>query len=210
MDDARNAWRPIVAEREKSLTAGPAESYPCRGPYNRYLGCVGARKCRAAGVAKCVLGRWPDERSAPSRAVAIDPPAPRQSAASAADRSRLAGSPVATPPSPAPAPPTTIGVVHVERRAWRQISRELSHNGYEPVWYDSGAAAVQALEHPERPSALLVDSRLATDGGDTLLSVASNIDVPVLLLPAAGATGELEATTRMATVWLAVNLRPAS
>src|SRR3712207_6210041 len=66
MFDETKTWAPVVAERERS-NEQPSVAYPCRGPYNSYLGCVGASRCRMTGITMCILGRWPDERQTGSR-----------------------------------------------------------------------------------------------------------------------------------------------
>lgn len=58
-------WGPVIAEQAATGEL-PVVPFPCRGPFNRYTGCIGARRCRATGVLTCILGRWPEERSSNS------------------------------------------------------------------------------------------------------------------------------------------------
>jgi hypothetical protein len=54
-------WSVVVA-REDELRPGEApRAWPCTDPKNsnRYLGCIGVRRCRAIGTEMCIFGRWP-------------------------------------------------------------------------------------------------------------------------------------------------------
>lgn len=205
------AWTPIVAERETSAVQRPATGFPCRGEFNRYTGCIGARKCRALGVKQCILGRWPDERqlgSALSRGLVEEPtaPLPRESA-------RPERPPVAAP-AISPATPRrghrAIGVIHADRQIAQSFSKHLQSAGYTPTVFASADEAAAALAGADRPAALLVDGKLLhhDPAGERLLNTAAASEIPVLSLPAnLRAHTSAEPAIRMATVWLTVTLR---
>lgn len=208
MYEDTNDWAPIVADRERSSTA-PAVAYPCRGPYNRYLGCIGARKCRGTGVTLCVLGRWPDERPTSGRGGRPEADLPVVGRAQPAP-ARLPASPAPRPLVASPTPSTpevglTIGIVHDERRGWQQLSRHLTLASYQPVWLASTDAARAVLSGPDRPAALLVGSGVSTEA---VMAAAAAAGVPVLSLPGSNrGASELDSAARMAVVWLTVTLR---
>ncbi|MCC6627800.1 MAG: hypothetical protein IT340_10400 [Chloroflexi bacterium] len=205
------AWTPIVAEREaanRELTT----PFPCRGEHNRYIGCIGARRCRGQGVTMCILGRWPDERQPGAvlgRGLAEAPSLPLTRPVTPDDR----------PPAARPAvsasgrPRYLVGVVHRDRLLRQAIGRQLQGAGYRTLGLSAVAAAIQTLDEPDRPAALLVDGALLQGdaAGERLLNLAATADVPVLSLPTGlRPHGSAEAAVRMAAVWLTVTLRPVT
>lgn len=212
MYEETNDWAPIVADRERSSTAAVA-AYPCRGPYNRYLGCIGARKCRGTGVALCVLGAWPDEPPTSRRGgrpYAALPVVGRAQPVAA----HLPASPSPHPPGASPTasttePGLTIGIVHDERRGWQQLSRHLTLADYQPVWLTSVDAVRAALIGTDHPVALLVGGALGSGGNaEVIMAAAAAAGVPALNLPGSSrGASELDSAARMAVVWLAVTLR---
>ena len=216
MYDEFKSWAPVVAERERSKEEA-AVAYPCRGPFNRYLGCIGARKCRSTGVTMCVLGRWPDERPTngrPSRVPTELPVRRRSEPGEEQPQPAVAAAPTAVgdiSSSRAGRRPL-VGIVHDERRSWQQMSRQVANAGYEPVWLTSAEAARAALDGSNAPNALLVAGPLgAGPAGEVLTARAAYREVPVLSLPVgARGTTDLEAAARMALVWLAVTFQERS
>ncbi len=207
MYDEFKSWAPVVADRERSKEEA-AVAYPCRGPYNRYLGCIGARKCRGTGVTMCVLGRWPDERPTNGRPSRVPTELPvRQRSEPVEDQPQPA---VAAAPTASRRP--VVGIVYDERRSWQQLSRQVASAGYEPVWLTSAEAARAALDGANAPNALLVAGSLgAGPAGEALTARAAFREVPVLSLPVgARGTTDLEAAARMALVWLAVTFQERS
>jgi hypothetical protein len=213
------AWVPVVAEREQS-TGRPETPFPCRSDFNRYTGCIGARKCRATGVKACILGRWPDERPAgkglghglveATTTPLTVTPAPEK-------RLRLLPTSPAAPPratagrrAATARTPITVGIVYPDRRTGQRVCRQLANAGYETIWFSSAEAACHKLRADAPVSALLVDGALAPDQepGATLVETASRQGVPVLSLPA-GLRDQFdtEPAVRMAVVWLTITLQ---
>jgi hypothetical protein len=129
MSQSERAWTPVVAEREQANNH-IVVPFPCRGEFNRYRGCIGARKCRSTGVKVCILGRWPDEREIGvlGRGLVEVPTAPIHTPASNLEQGHISS--VSTPPRrqvAAERPPTgdrpVIGIVHAENRVWQQAGR---------------------------------------------------------------------------------------
>lgn len=206
------------------LVAQPAIAYPCRGPFNRYTGCVGGRRCRAMNVPQCILGRWPDERTA-STVVEVEmevlPLPPTRSAppslppvpvVAAAPVPAAASTPASHPASGSRVPAGArqrhlIGVAHADRNVWQYMSRQLTAAGYDPIWLSTVATAIAALDSPSLPSALLVDPRLEKQAEMSLTTLRTS-RAPVLQLPVAlRERTAIDRTTRMALVWLAVQLQ---
>ena len=54
-------WAVVVASQDEVRPTQQLHSWPCidRTNSNRYLGCVGVRRCRAIGTETCIFGRWP-------------------------------------------------------------------------------------------------------------------------------------------------------
>jgi hypothetical protein len=54
-------WQVVVAEVDEVRPSRQTKSWPCtdRQNSNRYLGCIGVRRCRALGTETCIFGRWP-------------------------------------------------------------------------------------------------------------------------------------------------------
>ncbi|MCC6628519.1 MAG: hypothetical protein IT340_14105 [Chloroflexi bacterium] len=54
-------WQVVVAPETEVRRVQVQRSWPCtdQGNSNRYLGCVGVRRCRAKGTETCIFGRWP-------------------------------------------------------------------------------------------------------------------------------------------------------
>lgn len=54
-------WQVVVAPETEVRRVQVQRSWPCTDPRNsnRYLGCVGVRRCRASGTDTCIFGRWP-------------------------------------------------------------------------------------------------------------------------------------------------------
>lgn len=215
MQNKERAWRPIVAEREASNRL-PAVPFPCRGEFNRYTGCIGARKCRSLGVSQCILGRWPDERrpgATLSRGLVEEPTAPLLQEPVRSERQpRLAppAAPGATMTPPATPVRLPVGIVHSDRQVSQALARQISSAGYAPILFAAAPAATEGLAEAERPSALLVDGRLlhGDSAGERLLNTAAACHVPVLSLPPIlRGQASAEQAMRMATLWLAITLR---
>jgi hypothetical protein len=208
------AWTPVVAEREASNRA-PTVAFPCRGPFNRYTGCVGARRCRSLGVAQCILGRWPDERqmgATLSRGLVEEATAPLTPEPIRPIRTPRPAAPpgVVKPAAPGRGPRSTVAIVHADRQISSALGRQVSGAGYAPIVFTTAEAATDALAGESRPAALLVDSKLLHDdaAGRRLLNTAASYEAPVLSLPASlRAHGSAEPAIRMATVWLTITLR---
>jgi hypothetical protein len=215
MHNEERAWKPIVAEREAS-NRQPAVPFPCRGDFNRYTGCVGARKCRSLGVSQCILGRWPDERQVGatlSRGLVEEPTAPLPHEVARPERRPRVAVPAAPGAATTPAAKAVrpaVGIVHGDRQVTQALARQVSSAGYAPVIFTAAPAATAALAEAARPSALLVDGKLlhGDPAGERLLNAAAAGQVPVLSLPA-GLRGQASAepAIRMATLWLAITLR---
>jgi hypothetical protein len=54
-------WKVVVAQEDEVRPAQVQRLWPCTDPKNsnRYLGCIGVRRCRALGTQTCIFGRWP-------------------------------------------------------------------------------------------------------------------------------------------------------
>jgi hypothetical protein len=54
-------WRVVVAQETEVQPARVQRLWPCTDAKNsnRYLGCIGVRRCRAVGTETCIFGRWP-------------------------------------------------------------------------------------------------------------------------------------------------------
>jgi hypothetical protein len=208
------AWTPVVAEREASNREPVA--FPCRGPFNRYTGCVGARRCRSLGVTQCILGRWPDERqmgATLSRGLveeATAPLSPEPIRPVRIPRPAATTTGAARPTAQGRGPRSTVAIVHADRQISSALGRQVSGAGYAPIVFTTAEAATDALAGESRPAALLVDSKLLHDdaSGHRLLNTAASYEAPVLSLPASlRAHGSAEPAIRMATVWLTITLR---
>ena len=215
MPERENAWAPVLAERERSATV-VAASFPCRGSYNRYLGCVGARKCRASGVSMCVLGRWPDEHAAAGRARrAYDEPAaaaprPLPARQATAPREEFVASVAPSPARDTDKP--AILVVQPDRRASQVLSKQIAAAGYEALWFTTGREAAATLRDETEVAAVLVDGSIVAgmDGSDEMFDLCADGDIPVLRLPGGHRdAASVETMARMTVLWLAVTLNSA-
>jgi hypothetical protein len=209
-------WMPVIAEREAAVVK-PTLAFPCRGEYNRYLGCIGARRCRNTGVTTCILGRWPEERStsgaeeSPSEAAPVrrQPVMPEKLRPPRPAASRPTGG--AREGRPAPSGErgrTIIGILQPEPRLWQQLSRQVASAGFEPLWLQSRDAITQALSGDRPPAAILVGGRPSAGTETTgLFDDDGQQPVPVLNLPAFRDQASLQSAARMAVLWLTVTLR---
>jgi hypothetical protein len=215
MEYDNRAWAPVVAERETS-NRQPATPFPCRGDFNRYTGCIGARKCRGLGVTQCILGRWPDERqfgATLSRGLAEEPTAPLSPEIERPERRPRVTPPAAPGVAPVKAGPTarpTVGIVHGDRQVGQALARQVGGAGYEAILFTTAEAAEPMLAEATRPAALLVDGKLlqGDPAGERLLNTAAAGETPVLSLPPTlRGQASAEPAMRMATLWLAITLR---
>ena len=61
MVETSGKWQVVVASADDLRTVKQERTWPCTesSNSNRYMGCIGVRRCRAKGTESCIFGRWP-------------------------------------------------------------------------------------------------------------------------------------------------------